>query len=456
MTVTPLNTGETGRSQGFSAGMPDRVELKLYSALTRAARPIAPLILWWRMRHGKEDWDRLGERLGRASLIRPEGNIVWFHGASVGEVNSILPLIRRLGELRPDVSFLLTSGTVTSAEFVASRLPPRTFHQYVPLDSPRIAAAFLEYWRPALAIFTEQEIWPNLVMEACRRHVPMALVNARMSDHSFERWQRRPGLAEALFSRFSLVMAQSEVLAERFRSLGAHWAVNSGNLKFDVPPPVVDESALLALKTALDGRPVLMAASTHPGEEEIVARVHARLRERVPGLVTIIAPRHPNRGEGIAATLSGMGLSVKRRQEGHLPEPETDIYLADTIGELGTLYAVAGVAFIGGSLVPHGGQNPIEAVQHGVAVVTGPHTRNFADVLRVLKACDGVQVVKDEDELGAVLELLLMSPDDAARLRRRATGALGSMAGALTRTAEALASLLDADAAVRDLPQRAH
>ncbi len=450
-----LNTGVPGRLPIAIPAPPDRVELRLYSALTRAAVPVAPLILWWRQRHGKEDRARLGERLGKTSTRRPDGPLVWVHAASVGETSSILPLLRRLSEARPDLTFLLTTGTVTSANFAATRLPPRTIHQYVPLDSPGLVSAFLDHWRPSLGVFTEQEIWPNLVIEANRRQIPLALVNARMSDASFERWQRRPGLASALFSRFAVVLAQSETLAERFRSLGAANAASSGNLKFDAPPPPVDRDAHLALATALGSRPRIVAASTHPGEEELLAKAHLELRQIVPGLASIIAPRHPERGPRIAASLTAMGLQVARRQQGELPSPTTDIYIADTIGELGTLYASTPIAFIGGSLVPHGGQNPIEAVQHGAAVVSGPHTRNFTDAISALTAAGGAEIVPDAAHLAPALRALLTAPERIAAMQAGATQALTHMSGALERTATALVTLLAEAAPIHEADRRA-
>ncbi|MEZ5856805.1 MAG: 3-deoxy-D-manno-octulosonic acid transferase [Hyphomicrobiaceae bacterium] len=455
MTSPMLKTGDSGEVPSTIPPAPDRVELRLYTALTRAAVPAAPLILWWRQRCGKEDAARLGERLGKTSFTRPEGPLVWIHAASVGETSSILPLIRRLGLERPTLTFLLTTGTVTSAKFAAPRLPPRTIHQYVPLDSPRLVTAFLDHWQPSLGVFTEQEIWPNLVLEAFRRHVPLALVNARMSDTSFERWHRRPGLAKALFSRFSIVLCQNDTLAARFRALGAATAANGGNLKVDAPPPAVDAEAHRALDEALGPRPRIVAASTHPGEEEALAAAHKKLRQTSPGLVTIIAPRHPDRGPAIAAAMTAHGLEVARRQKGQLPGPTTDIYVADTIGELGTLYASTAIAFIGGSLVPHGGQNPIEAVQHGAVVVAGPHTRNFADAIATLTQAGGAEIVADAEQLEATLRALLASPERVATMRTKATQALSRMAGALERTSSALLALLPDDAMDREAKRRA-
>lgn len=424
----------------------DRMEIRAYRALTRAARPLAPLILGYRERRGKEDPSRRGERLGKASVARPAGTVVWVHAASVGETSAVLPLMALLTERRPDLSLLLTTGTVTSARFALDRLPHRTVHQYVPLDSPALVAAFFDHWRPSLGIFTEQEVWPNLVIEAGQRSIPLALVNARMSDGSFARWQSRRGLAKALFSRFVVVLAQSDALAQKFMALGASRVVPAGNLKVDAPAPPVDAAAHAALEAALAGRPRLLGASTHAGEEVALAAAHRSLARDLPGLVTIIAPRHPERGAAIRAELAGLGFSVTQRGArgslARLPDAATDIYIADTIGELGTLYASAPVAFIGGSLVKRGGQNPIEAVRHGTVVVTGPHTYNFPDVFGALIRDDGAVEVAVEAGLAHALGAVLSSPSRLSALRANAQQSLASLSGALERTTGALLLLL--------------
>jgi 3-deoxy-D-manno-octulosonic-acid transferase len=426
----------------MAAPATDRIELRIYRALTRLATPIAPALLRWRERRGKEDAARLGERLGVPSLPRPKGTLLWIHAASVGETSSVLPLVSQLIESRPDISVLLTSGTVTSARFAAPRLPARTQHQYVPLDSPAFVSRFLDYWRPSLAIFTEQEIWPNLVTETSRRRIPMALVNARMSEASFLRWQRRSRLATAIFSRFSIVLAQNEDQADRFHRLGAQRTSAAGNLKIDAPAPSIDPDKRSALNTAIGDRPHILAASTHASEELMIGEAHLRLRSSSPGLLTIVAPRHPERGEQIETELVSLGLRTARRTTGALPTPDTDVYIADTIGELGTLYSLSKVAFIGGSLIRHGGQNPIEAVRHGSAVVTGPHTHNFPDSFEALRAADGLAVVTDLEDLVAKLGNLLAAPACLEVMQKNAREALERMSGALDRSVATLLPLL--------------
>ena len=420
------------------------MELAAYRAATWAARPAAGLILRMRERRGKEDPDRKDERLGLPSMARPDGDVVWVHAASVGEANSVLPLVEALGARRPGLTVLLTTGTVTSAQFLAPRLPAHAIHQYVPLDAPQLVLRFLAHWRPSLAVFTEQEIWPNLIVETRMRGIPLALVNARMSETSFERWQRRPALAKALFSSFSIVLAQSEAYAARFADLGAGAARPVGNLKIDSPPLPVKTADLARLEAALAGRPRFLAASTHDGEELIIAAAHQTLARRWPGFTTLIAPRHPERGPALAEALTAQGFAVARRSLGALPKPGTDIYIADTIGELGTFYAACPVAFIGGSLIERGGQNPIEAVRHNAAVLTGPNWTNFEDAYRALLSEDGALEVHTADELAARVGELLADPPALDRLRGNAEAALAALGGALERSLQALLPLLPA------------
>lgn len=418
------------------------LRLGAYRAFTSLARPAAPLLLKLRERRGKEEPSRRAERLGRPSISRPPGRLAWFHAASVGETNAILPLMGQLRHYRPELSFLLTTGTVTSAKLAAERLGSLGLHQYAPLDAPEYVRGFLDHWRPDLAVFTESEIWPNLILESAKRDIPLALVNGRMTKRSYRQWRRSAGLARPLFSRFSLVLTQNDQFARYFRSLGATCATSVGNLKVDTPPPRVDVAALERLRPGLEGRALLVAASTHEGEDAIVAEAHQQLRQSVPDLCTIIAPRHPERGAAIADLLRLRGLSVAQRSLGALPQRANDAYVADTIGELGMLYALAPVAFIGGSLVDRGGQNPIEAVRQGAAVITGPHWQNFSDTYRALIDHGAAIVVRSAPELATAAGRLLNDSTELSLMRDRASAALTALSGALPRTVEALLQFL--------------
>jgi len=418
------------------------LSLKAYRTLTSCSRPLAPRVLDSRAKRGKEDLSRRDERLGRATVPRPEGCLVWVHAASVGETNAILPLLPALRAKKPDLRFLVTTGTVTSAQIAARRLDPRDIHQYVPVDIPEAVGRFLDHWRPELAVFTESEVWPNLILETASRSIPLALVNARMSNRSYERWRKWRGVSEPLFSRFAIVLAQNERLARRFRELGARLTVDVGNLKIDAPPPVADAAEVHRLTDSLADRPFLLAASTHEGEEEVIYAAHRMLAESLDGFCTIVVPRHPGRGESLAAFFGEKGARVAQRSKGEMPGPETDLYIADTLGELGTFYALSPVAFVGGSLVPRGGQNPIEAVRHNAVVLTGPHWANFPDAYRALLRRKAAIQVRSALDLAVAVKSLLGDEVELARMRSSAQDALSSLSGALDRTVDALLPLL--------------
>jgi 3-deoxy-D-manno-octulosonic-acid transferase len=352
--------------------------LRVYRKLSFAMMPLAPALIRQRLKQGKEDPARIGERRGMSQDVRPHGPLVWIHGASVGEVLAAAALIEKLRAL--NIRILLTSGTVTSAAIVAKRFPADIIHQYVPYDSPRYVARFLDHWRPSLALFIESDLWPNLILSSAARRLPMVLINGRMSHRSFPRWRRVSGTISALLGRFDVCLAQSQVDAERFTALGSRNVVTTGNLKLDVAAPPADPAKLERLMAVTRGRPVIVAASTHPGEEEILLDAHRALKGFFPSLLTVIVPRHPHRGEAIARATAASGLHVALRSREEPLAAGTDIYIADTMGELGLFYRMAGIVFMGGSLVEHGGQNPIEAVKLGAAIVHGPHVFNFADV----------------------------------------------------------------------------
>ena len=423
--------------------------LKTYQLVTRLAAPVAPLLLAWRTRRGKEEPDRHPERYGAASLPRPSGFLAWFHAASVGEVNATLPVIEAIVKTRPEVRILLTTATVTSARLARIRLPEGAIHQFVPLDRQSYLKRFLDHWRPDLCVLVESEIWPNLVLDTKGRDIPLLLINGRMSASSFRSWRRRPGSSRPIFSAFDLVLAQNAALAERFAQLGASDARNTGNLKADAPPPPVDAAATATLAAAISGRPVWLAASTHAGEDEIVAAAHGMIKKALPDLLTIIAPRHPERGEAIAEMLRAQGLNVTRRSSGGLPDGETDVYLADTIGELGLLYALAPAAFIGGSLVRRGGQNPVEAIKLGAAVLTGPNWQNFRDSYSALLKSGGAKEVTDAETLAVAVLGMLQDTEQRSAMMTQADKTVAAMGGALPRTLDAIEAYLPPKASLQ-------
>jgi 3-deoxy-D-manno-octulosonic-acid transferase len=418
--------------------------LALYRAATLLGQPLAGSLIKYRARRGKEDLARAGERKGIAGRPRPEGRLVWLHGASVGETVSLLPVVGRLCEAGLNV--LLTSVTMTSAEILARRLPPGALHQFAPFDTPLFMRRFLDHWQPNLALFAESELWPNAVIEAYRRSIPLILVNARMSERSLRRWRRLPRSIAALTGCFDLCLAQSELDAERYRFLGAYAVMAAGNLKYDVPAPPADQVELAALKGMTAGRPTLLAASTHPGEEEILARAHGELAERFPGLLTIIAPRHPQRGADAATAVRAAGLRPRLRSLGQAPDASCDIYVADTMGELGLFYRLAPIVFMGKSLVPHGGQNPIEPAKLGAAILHGPHVANFAAVYAALDEAGGARPVNDGQALSETFAELVRDPRSLRDMARAAGQTVGRLTGAVDRTMKAIEPYLSARA----------
>lgn len=418
----------------------------LYRGFSHLAAPVLPLLLQRRMRAGKEDPARLGERLGQPGLPRPQGRLIWIHAASVGESLSVLPLIERLLQDDRAAHVLMTTGTVTSARMMATRLPERALHQYVPVDTPAAVAGFLEHWHPDVAIWVESEFWPNLIEATRRRGIPMALVNARMSERSYRRWKLLPGTIGRLLSVFRICVAQSPGDAGRLGSLGARNVACHGNLKDSAPPLRSDPRELYALSQAIGRRPVWLAASTHPGEERLIAKAHTRVRARLPGLLTIVIPRHPQRGAELAAELAGPQLSLARRSLDETIAPATDIYLADTLGEMGLFYAAAPLAFVGGSLVPHGGQNPLEPARLDCAILLGPHTFNFAEQAASLTAAGGARLVPDVDALAEAVAALLPDPQAMAAMARAAAGVASSGRQALDAVVLSLKPLLNGPA----------
>lgn len=415
--------------------------LAAYLALSRLAGPLAGRWLVRRAGQGREDPGRFGERLGRPAAARPAGRLVWLHGASAGEAVSLVPLAEELVR-QGAVSCLLTAGTVAAARRLDGALPAGCLHQYAPLDTATAVRGFFDHWRPDLAIRAESELWPRTLVETARRGVPMLLVNARVSGRSARRWAWAPGMARALLGLFARIEAQDAESAARLVAMGAEpgRVRAGGSLKAAVAAPACDPAALEAARAAVAGRPVWLAASTHAPEEEVAGEAHRMVARTLPGLLTVIAPRHPERGAAVAAALRGRGLRVARRALGEAPRAETEIWLADTLGEMGLWLRLAPVAFIGGSLAAAGGHTPFEAAALGAAVLHGPRTGNLATDYAALDTAGGARVVADAAGLaGAVAELLgaeaarsAMAGAARAVRRRRALDVVALAAEALT------------------------
>lgn len=417
-----------------------RLTLGAYRRVGNALYPFMGPFLAARARRGKEDRRRRYERYGYPSADKPAGPMVWFHAASVGESLAVLALVQRVHAL--GINTIMTTGTVTSADIVRKRLPRATFHQYVPLDLQPAVCRFLDHWKPDLAIFTESEIWPTTIEELKKRRIPQVLVNARMSDRSFKRWTAAPAIAETLCDKFAHVIAQSELDASRFRQLGARPVTVSGNLKVDTPDLPYNERELATLRAAIGDRPAWIAASTHRGEEDIVLSVHRRLRKEIPGLLTILVPRHPERGDEIAAMIAGHSLVAARRSTKEPLRSVTDVYLGDTIGEMGLYLRMAPLVFMGRSLTAQGGQNPLEPAMTRTAILAGRNVFNFRDSYRALLEAKAVRLIADEDMLAANVAFLLANPAEMDRMADAAQLAVKDMRGALERTIALLDSFV--------------
>jgi 3-deoxy-D-manno-octulosonic-acid transferase len=417
--------------------------VSVYRFVTAALSPLAPMLLKRRILKGKEHLERNRERLGYASLPRPDGPLVWVHGASVGECLAALPLIAALHEAMT-CAVLMTSGTVTSAKMLADRMPPGTLHQFVPIDTPGATKRFLDHWRPQAGLFVDSDIWPNLILNAHARGVKLALINARMTERSFRAWRRAKKTAAEIMSCYDACLAQDEEIGARFRALGTSNVQVIGSLKADAPPLPADVDKLAALQQAIAGRPVLLAAQTHHGEEETILPAHDVLVRRFPNLLTIIVPRHPERAGDIAMLCGARPNAV--RSGGALPGAATQIYIADTMGELGLFYRLTRFCFVGGSLIRHGGQNPLEPARLGCAVLAGPHTYNFTTAFAVLLAAQGTGTVTTSGEIAALAGKLLAEPDETAKLGEAAKAAAAGLGGAVAKTVSVVEELLDARA----------
>jgi 3-deoxy-D-manno-octulosonic-acid transferase len=410
--------------------------LTLYRMGSAALEPLAPALLKRRAGRGKEDPARLHERLGRPTAPRPAGPLIWLHGASVGESLSLLPLVDALRR-RPGLNLLVTSGTATSAELLGRRLPEGALHQFVPVDTPGAAARFLTHWRPGLGVFVESELWPNLLLGARSRGVRLALVSARLSSGSLKGWLKAPAAARRLLGTFDLVLPQDDDTARRLGELGAR---DDGrlNLKLVGDALPVDGALAAEIDAALGRRPVLLAASTHPGEELQVLEAFRPLAERHDRPVLILVPRHPARGEEVTAQSARL-FSTARRGAGARPGADTQVYVADTLGELGTWLSLCKACFVGGSLVPAiGGHNPMEPARLDRAAASGPHVENWRSVYDALAREGGVAFVQDAAELTGFWRKALdghgslCSQSEHARLFAKAQGgALDAAAGRL-------------------------
>ena len=392
-----------------------------YYQLMRRADRYVEHRLTSRLLMGKEDPERLEERLGISLAERPTGNLIWFHAASVGESLSLVELIKRISSSQPDYNFLITTGTITSAKLILSRLPSNAVHQYIPVDTPRAVEKFLDRWRPSLAIWTESEFWPNLISFTSARDIPMILINARISEKSYRRWRFFKKSLKNLIEKFNYSLIQDEKTVKYFSKIG----ISSNN--FELTGTLKEGSAALPhseteqveISKQILNRPVWLAASTHEGEEKLIAAAHRHASKASQGLLLIIVPRHPERGLEIASILAKENFKIRLRSKKDKILSDTQIYIADTLGELGLWYRIAPVSFVGGSFVPIGGHNPFEPAALGSAILHGPYVENFKEIYNRLNVAGAAVKIEEASELGVKL-IETLSPENAAKLAQSA------------------------------------
>lgn len=414
------------------------LSLKLYASALGLLEPLARPLLERRVKAGKEDPARLDERLGRTTVSRPQGPLVWLHGVSVGESVSLLPLVGALKARRPDLALLVTSGTRTSAELLARRLPNGVIHQYAPLDAPGAVTRFLNHWEPDLGVLVESELWPNLILGAHERGVKLALLSARMTEGSARGWSRVPAAAKVVLDAFDLILPQEAGTQARLSSLGARTGPLL-NLKTVGESLPFDALELARLRTAVGGRRVVLAANTHPGEDEIV--IEGFRRAGLTDTLLVIAPRHPARGAAVADLLSG--FTVARRAANQPLTPRTTAYVADTLGEMGLFYSLADVVVMGGGFLPGiGGHNPLEPARLERPILTGPHTFNATALYADLFADAAAIEAADSAALARHLKGLNDYPHIGRRMGEAALAYAQRQGGALDQAMALLDPLL--------------
>lgn len=383
------------------------IALRAYMALTRLLEPFMPIHLWKRRRKLKEHPQRWPEKMGRAMAERPEGRLVWLHAVGLGEALALRGLIERLS-VRKDLSFLVTSGTRVSGEILSRDLPPQARHQFMPFDLPGASKRFLDHWRPDLAVWSEQDLWPGLVTRSDLRGVPLVLVNARMNADAHARRSRFRPIYVDILSRFALISAQDDLTALHLRDLGAPKVKVDGSLKVIAPPLLVDTHMFVGLKNALAGRFTWVVGSSHAEDEELAILAHKAVLARDPNALLILVPRQAQRGAEIAQNVTNADLTVAQRSQGSDMTPQ--VYVADTFGEMGLWYKLTKVVYVGGTNGPTEGHNPWEPLALGAAVLHGPRTANFTEDYAALASADAARLVNEPNELADLLTSEILEP----------------------------------------------
>ena len=368
----------------------------IYRFITNVFYPFSGIYLWIRIKKDKEIKDRIKERYGLPGKKRIGGNLIWLHASSIGESLSILPLVDEIKKRKNISQILITTGTKTSSDLINDRISGNVIHQFLPLDVPLYVSNFLDYWRPSLAVFVESEIWPNLIIEAKKKGINQIIVNGRMTSQTYTKWMNYPNTAKKIFSCFKVCCTQNSDSLLFFEKLGIKNCQFTGNLKFTSSPKKIDLKIKNELKKKFSGRRLLVAASTHPGEEDEIYKITEEIRKKNPDFLTIIIPRHPNRNNFF--TNLNINNIITRSSKEKIKK-NTSVYLVDTFGELHIFYSIADFIFIGGSFVDHGGQNPIEAAFYGKIINHGKNIQNFTDVYSVLNQMNITNQVNNSNQL---------------------------------------------------------
>jgi len=418
--------------------------LAFYTYLTRHSERLLDTLLKARLKKGKEDALRLDERRGIASLERPDGTLIWIHAASVGEAQSALILIERILKTYPALHILITTGTKTSATRIEKQLPERCMHQYYPLDHPAWVSRFLNHWKPNCVLWLESELWPNMLLTINQHYIPAVLVNARLSPQSARRWRLLKGSIARILSAFSLILTQDISGKTAFESLGARSVIHTGNLKYSARALPHEPTDLHALEASIGTRPVIAYASTHAGEEEMAARIHTQLETQYPNLLSIIIPRHPERGDDIHRALSQQNVLL-RGDDKELPDENTRFYIANTLGELGLFYRLSDIVYVGRSLSDDGGggHNPLEAAMLDCAVLAGRNIQNLHDIYNSMLSRNACIIVENAKDLSAELQRFLGDNDTRNDYAARAKDFAEAQSHVIDTVMEHLAPLLN-------------
>ncbi len=400
---------------------------RLYRLFTIICAPFLSLFLSYRRQKEKENNRSIAEKTANSfPKERPKDTqkLLWIHGASVGEAQSSLILINRLLDTFPNISIILTTGTLTSANLMDKRLPERAFHQFCPLDNPKYIKKFTNHWKPDTALWMESELWPNMLQELKKQNIPAILVNAHISTKTFKHWKYFPSFSKKILGTFDKILCQSNDDKKLFDSLGAKKTIVTGNIKYSATPLACNQEDLTSIRDATTKRNICLYASTHEGEEELACKTHKSLKKRIPNILTIIVPRHPERRENITQSCSSHPLKISfRGKNKNLPNPEDDIYIADTLGELGLFYTLSPIAYIGRSLSNDGGggHNPIEAAQLNCAVIHGSNVQNLKDIYNQMHKSNAALTVHNETELEDILYDLLHNADYCKTMQHAAS-----------------------------------